>query len=110
MRASPWLRYRGKIDTAPAATYLQEHYDSGGILIDDTGNSRFIHQAAINLSEYIATYSGPLWQTALYDPATKVEWVVMRNQEPLDRVSTVLILNHRFQREFAMEGNGNTMG
>jgi len=91
-----------KAESLQTAQYLHEHYDGGGILIDDT-MSQAIHEARIDMHEYIATFSGPLWIRALEDPAPYVRWVVMHTDDESDRVTAALISSPNFTGRYALE-------
>ena len=81
------------------AAYLAEHYQGGGILVDDS-DSQVVFEAGIPMHEYVATFSGTLWGQALADPGSQVEWVVMHTRSRDDRVSSVLLGNRLLDQEF----------
>jgi hypothetical protein len=85
-----------------AAAYLAEHYHGGGILVDDS-DSQVVFEAGIPMREYIATFSGSLWQQALADPGSQVEWVLMHTRTRDDRVASVLLGSRVLDQEFTLE-------
>ena len=74
----------GKSISAAAAPglWLRQHYDGGGILLDDASNPDLIHAAGIDMREYYL--SGPLQNQAVADPARFAKWVVLA--PPVDGV------------------------
>ncbi len=63
-----------------AAVWIREHYDGGGILIDDA-TTRIITVSHIHMREYIGAYSGPTWKSALTDPAPYARWIVVSSDK-----------------------------
>ncbi len=63
-----------------AAVWLREHYDGGGILIDDA-TTRIITVSHIHMREYIGAYSGATWKSALTDPAPYAKWIVVSSDK-----------------------------
>ena len=61
-----------------ASAFLKEHYDGGGILIDDTEMGALITTTGIPMREYIGYFSGTELEDALLSPEENVRWVVMR--------------------------------
>ena len=86
-----------------AARYLAAHYRGGGILIDDDKNPQAVFEAGVPMREYIGTFSGNLWQQALTDPGSQVEWVFVGTRTREDRVAAALLRSNVLQREFALE-------
>jgi Dolichyl-phosphate-mannose-protein mannosyltransferase len=88
-----------------ASAYLAEHYRGGGVLADDSdfSESQVLFEAGIPMHEYIATFSGPLWQQALVDPGSQVEWLVMHTRTRDDRVASVLLGSRVVDQEFSLE-------
>jgi hypothetical protein len=85
-----------------AADYLAEHYRGGGVLADDS-DSQLVFEAGLPIREYIATFSGPLWQQALVDPGSQVEWVVLHTRTRDDRVASVLLGSRVLDQGFSLE-------
>lgn len=65
----------GSGDVRLCATYLNQYYDGGGILVDDSKNT-ILTIANMPIKEYIATFNTELWRTALRDPTPYARWVV----------------------------------
>ncbi len=87
--------------------YLQENYDGGGILIDET-KELFITQAGIHMREYVGSFNGDLWDRALADPTLVVRWVVIHTEFEDDRVAIALRYNRAFHTNYTLvyEGEG----
>lgn len=71
------------------AAFLQREYDGGGILIDDSQN-HVILRAEIDMREYIATFSGPLWRATLAEPEDHARWIVLDMANRDDQVATAV--------------------
>jgi len=76
-------------DVTTTASYLREHYDGTGILIDEYGKPEFFYRVGLALREYVTTANADLWKNSLVNPAAHVGWVVMRsgNEDETDRVA-----------------------
>jgi hypothetical protein len=96
-----------KTNPVQAARYLREHYEGGGVLIDDSLVG-MIFESGLPLREFVATGNGDLWRSSLQEPAQHVEWVAFRPDEMGDRVTAALDgerrLTDNFTLEYATEG------
>ena len=71
--------------------YLKRNYTGGGILIDDDFYFvRSFIEAGIDMREYIAVFSGPMYHDALKDPARYAEWVILTPKSGISQQATVL--------------------
>jgi len=82
------------------AAFLRHEYDGGGILLDDSQN-HVILGAQIDMREYIATFSGPLWQAALAEPERLARWVVLDTANQNDQVAVAVSGRDDFQQHYA---------
>ena len=70
--------------------YLADNYTGGGILIDDDFYFvRSFIEAGLDMREYIAVFSGPLYHETLRDPASHVEWIVLTPRSSITQQATV---------------------
>ncbi len=65
----------GAGDVRLCAIYLNQNYDGGGILVDDSKNT-IMTIADIKIKEYVATFNTELWRTALIEPTPYARWIV----------------------------------
>jgi hypothetical protein len=96
-----YVDVRTSPERGQVAAYLREHYEGGGILIDERA-SDWATLAGIPEREYIATYSGPLFRQALSRPADYVQWVVADLTPSPDQVATVLLPSPLFQERYQL--------
>jgi hypothetical protein len=96
-----------KTNPIQTARYLREHYEGGGVLIDDSLVG-LIFESGLHLREFVATGNGDLWRNALEEPARHVAWVAFRPDEMGDRVTAALDsepqLTDNFTLAYAAEG------
>ena len=77
-----------------AAEFLSHHYAGGGVLIDDS-YAQLILLAGLDMREYITVTNGPLWERALRDPSSSVEWIVISPQKAqLSKVTNQIDLGY----------------
>lgn len=65
-----------------AAIYLRDHYDGGGILIDESASSNGIMPLVqVPIKEYWNRSTGDLFEEALESPRTHAEWLFVNTQD-----------------------------
>ncbi|PPH25534.1 ArnT family glycosyltransferase [Rathayibacter toxicus] len=74
--ATGYLRLKEASGATAAARYLGEHYDGGGVLMDESaaGNA-LLPEIGIPLAEYDNRSAGKFFDEALAAPATHTKWV-----------------------------------
>lgn len=74
--ASGYVQLKEASGATAAARFLGEHYDGGGVLMDESaaGNA-LLPEIGIPLAEYYNRSTGELFDEALADPATHAKWV-----------------------------------
>jgi len=71
----------------PITVYLAQHYAGGRILEDANAFSIAESEAGIDLKNTIYEGSTELWQKALNDPASMVEWIIVSPDAPDDPIA-----------------------
>jgi len=93
----------------PIITFLAQHYAGGRILEDlyDSKIDALNPEAAIDFKNIVYEGSGPLWNQALHDPASMVNWIIVNPADRYDRVAQSLTpaFNAQFTRDIE-EPNG----
>lgn len=93
------------------ATWLHEHYDGGGILMDESADKLAVAPViGIPLDEYYNRASGDYFDEALADPERYVRWVVMHRTQitsfstraAFDYVTTALADDPQFDANYAL--------
>jgi hypothetical protein len=89
--------------------YLAQHYSGGKILEDIYASSIDGADAGIEMKNFIDESSGKVWTTALKDPATYANWIILRPaalrrpDDPYDLVAQSLDLQSpAFLRQFTL--------
>lgn len=90
--AEGMLNQAGSAAQVAAATWLGEHYDRGGVLIDEAANP-VLMPAQLNLAEYVARFAGQEYLDALDDPTTLVRWVFEQPGNNRDQVAATFAQN-----------------
>lgn len=74
--ATGYVAIKEASGTTAAAAYLAEHYDGGGVLMDESaaGNA-LLPEIGIPISEYYNRSAGELFDEALAAPYTHAKWV-----------------------------------
>lgn len=74
--ASGYVQLKEASGATAAARFLGEHYDGGGVLMDESaaGNA-LLPEIGIPLAEYYNRSTGELFDEALADPVTHAKWV-----------------------------------
>ncbi|MEZ4670208.1 MAG: glycosyltransferase [Anaerolineae bacterium] len=76
--------------------YLSEYYDGGKILLDTYVNSRLYLMgpvAGVNFRDIVYQGTGSIWERALRDPASVVDWVVAVPGSEDDKVAKAIDLD-----------------
>jgi cellulose synthase/poly-beta-1,6-N-acetylglucosamine synthase-like glycosyltransferase len=71
----------------PITVYLAQHYNGGRILEAEDAFRIDESEAGIDLKNTIYEGSTELWQKALNDPASMVEWIIVPSAVPNDRIA-----------------------
>ena len=71
----------------PITVYLAQHYAGGRILEDDDALRIAESETGIDLKNTIYEGSTELWQKALNDPASMVEWIIVPSRVPNDPIA-----------------------
>ncbi len=86
----------------PIVLYLAQHYNGGSVLEDLFTSKISATEAGIDFRNMVYEGSNQLWQKALAHPATTVDWVIMRPEDPTDLVAQRLGANNpAFQTQFS---------
>lgn len=100
---------KSNVDSVSVAQYLQEHYDGGYILIDETsGGHATLPLIGLPLDEYVNRSTGEIFDAALRNPAKYVQWVVVYTGDdpsgsgPGDVVLRELLKNPEVFSQFAL--------
>lgn len=81
----------GPSPTESSGQFLHANYTGGGILIDDDFYFvRAFIESGLDMREYIAVFSGPLYHEALRDPARYAEWVVLTPHSAISQQAVVI--------------------
>ena len=72
----------------PINTYLAQHYAGGRILENIFSSKIDGTEAEVDLKDIISESSGELWKEALNDPASMVEWIIVRPGLKTDPIVT----------------------
>ena len=75
------------VPTESITVYLAQHYAGGRILEDANAFSIAESEAGIDLKNTIYEGSTELWQKALSDPASLVEWIIVPSAAPSDPIA-----------------------
>lgn len=93
----------------PVIIYLAQHYNSGKILEDlyDTKIDAMNPEAGIDFKNIIYEGSGKLWQQALHNPSSAVNWIIVNPANKYDQVTQHLTpkFNEQYTRDIE-EPNG----
>lgn len=93
----------------PIILFLAQHYNGGKILEDlyDSKMDALNPEAAIDFKEIVYEGSGTLWQQALANPVSKVNWIIVNQASPYDQVAQHLTpaFNAQYTRDIE-ENNG----
>ncbi len=91
------------VPTEPITVYLAQHYDGGRILEDANAFSIAESEAGIDLKNTIYEGSTGLWEKALNDPASMVEWIIVSPDAPDDPIAKHIDLeNPAFLSQFTL--------
>ena len=72
----------------PINAYLKQHYAGGRILENIFSSKIDGTEAGIELKDIISESSGELWNEALNDPASMVDWIIVRPGLKIDPIVT----------------------
>ncbi len=72
----------------PINTYLAQHYAGGRILENIFSSKIDGTEAEVDLKDIISESSGELWKEALNDPASMVDWIIVRPGLKIDPIVT----------------------
>ncbi len=74
--------------THPINAYLEQHYAGGRILENIFSSKIDGTEAGVELKDIISESSGELWKKALNDPASMVDWIIVRPGLTIDPIVT----------------------
>ena len=74
--------------THPINAYLAQHYAGGRILENIFSSKIDGTEAGVELKDIISESSGELWKEALNDPASMVDWIIVRPGLKIDPIVT----------------------
>ncbi len=87
----------------PVVIYLAQHYNGGKILEDlyDTKIDALNPEAGIDFKNVIYEGSGKLWQQALHNPSSMVNWIIVNPANKYDQVTQHLTpaFNEQYTRD-----------
>jgi len=72
----------------PINAYLEQHYAGGRILENIFSSKIDGTEAGVELKDIISESSGELWKKALNDPASMVDWIIVRPGLTIDPIVT----------------------
>ncbi len=95
----------------PTIVYLVEHYNRGRILQDTYATTtELAAEVGIDFKNVVYEGSGPLWNQALRNPASVVDWIIMNPNNGSDLVAQhINVKSPAFTSQFqlvASEPNG----
>ncbi len=83
-------------------TYLAEHYN-GGRILQDVYTSQFdASDAGIEFKNVVYEGSSNYWTQALQDPASSVDWIIFKSNNPTDLVTKAVNANSNFLNQFTL--------
>jgi hypothetical protein len=90
----------------PVVVYLVEHYAGGRILQDlfSSKTTTLESDVGVDFKNIVYEGSGDLWNQALHDPASKVDWVMVNPRDSNDLVAQHIdVGSQRFLSQFTLE-------
>jgi hypothetical protein len=89
----------------PMVVYLAQHY-SGGRILEDTfssGVNSLGSDVGVDFKDIIYEGSGELWNQALNNPASMVDWVIVNPRDPTDLVAKQIdVRSQTFLSQFTL--------
>ncbi|MBS44034.1 MAG: hypothetical protein CMH83_12895 [Nocardioides sp.] len=105
------VQHLAYVDTKDAARWLREHYDGGGILMDQTPDKSSVAPVlGLPIDEFYTRASGAVFEEAIADPYGHARWVFMHRSQVegsatdtgLDRVTARLALDPQFHARYRL--------
>lgn len=84
------IQHRAYVEFKQAATWLGQHYDGGGILMDES-QSPLAPVIGVPLNEYYNRAAGDYFTEALANPYTHARWVFMHGVRGTDNATTEVL-------------------